>query len=144
MHLAQISPLVLSTTHQQGRLMQQNMHVVQPRRRIYLQCRRPGFNRWVRNIPWRRERLPIPVPLPGEFHRQRSLAGYSPWGHKEWGTTEWITLSLFLLFSFFHFQDLNNVVILLFNLIPLYPPSVSPCFFPCALNDVINAKIWTY
>ena len=25
-----------------------------------------------------------PVFLPGEFHGQRSLAGYSPWGHKEW------------------------------------------------------------
>ena len=24
-----------------------------------------------------------PVFLPGEFHGQRSLAGYSPWGHKE-------------------------------------------------------------
>ena len=21
--------------------------------------------------------------LPGKFHRQRSLAGYSPWGHKD-------------------------------------------------------------
>ena len=26
--------------------------------------------------------------LPGEFHGQRSLAGYSPWGHKESDTTE--------------------------------------------------------
>ena len=34
-------------------------------------------------IPWRRERLPTPVFLPGEPHGQRSLAGYSPWGHKE-------------------------------------------------------------
>ena len=25
--------------------------------------------------------------LPGEFHGQRSLAGYSPWGHKELDTT---------------------------------------------------------
>ena len=25
---------------------------------------------------------PIPVFLPGKFHGQRSLAGYSPWGHK--------------------------------------------------------------
>ena len=25
---------------------------------------------------------------PGEFHGQRSLAGYSPWGHKELVTTE--------------------------------------------------------
>ena len=29
--------------------------------RIRLQCRRPQFNSWVRKIPWRRERLPIPV-----------------------------------------------------------------------------------
>ena len=26
---------------------------------------------------------PTPVFLPGESHGQRSLAGYSPWGHKE-------------------------------------------------------------
>ena len=32
---------------------------------------------------WRRERLPTPVFLPGESHRQWSLVGYSPWGHKE-------------------------------------------------------------
>ena len=39
----------------------------------------PGFGR----LPWRRKWLPTPVFLPGEFHRQRSLVGYSPWGHKE-------------------------------------------------------------
>ena len=38
--------------------------------------------------PWRRERLPTPVFLPGEFHGQRSLAGYSPWVPKELDTTE--------------------------------------------------------
>ena len=27
----------------------------------------------------------------GEFHGQRSLADYSPWGLKELGTTEWLT-----------------------------------------------------
>ena len=27
-------------------------------------------------------------PLAGKFHGQRSLAGYSPWGHKELDTTE--------------------------------------------------------
>ena len=26
--------------------------------------------------------------LPGEFHAQRRLAGYSPWGHKELDMTE--------------------------------------------------------
>ena len=45
-------------------------------------------------IPWRREWLPTPVFLPGEFHRQRSLEGYSPWGHKELDTVEQLTLSL--------------------------------------------------
>ena len=42
-----------------------------------LQCRRPGFNPWVRKIPWRREWLLTPVFFPGESHGQRSLVGYS-------------------------------------------------------------------
>ena len=37
------------------------------------QCGRLGFHPWVRKIPWRREWLPTPVFLPGEFHGQRSL-----------------------------------------------------------------------
>ena len=51
------------------------------------QCRRNKrcqFDPWVRKIPWRRAWQPTPVFLPGEFHGQRSMAGYSPWGHKEW------------------------------------------------------------
>ena len=59
-----------------------------------LQSRRPGFYPWVRKIPWRREWQPTPVFLPGESHGQRSLAGYSPWGHKESDKTERLTLSL--------------------------------------------------
>ena len=42
----------------------------------------------VRKIPWRSKWQCNPVFLPGNFHRQRSLAGYSPWGHKELDTTE--------------------------------------------------------
>ena len=53
-----------------------------------MQCRRPGFNPWVRKIPWRRKWQPTPVPLPGKLHGQRSLVGYSPWGHRESDTTE--------------------------------------------------------
>ena len=44
----------------------------------------PGSGR----SPWRRKRQPTPVFLPGEFHGQRSLQGYSPWGHRELDTTE--------------------------------------------------------
>ena len=39
-------------------------------------------------MPWRREWQPTPVFLLGEFHRQRSLADYRPWGYKEWDTSQ--------------------------------------------------------
>ena len=42
----------------------------------------------IRKILWRRKWQPTPVFLPGESHGQRSLVGYSPWGHKESDTTE--------------------------------------------------------
>ena len=32
--------------------------------------------------------------LPGEFHGQRSLVGYSPWGRKKSDMTEQLTFSL--------------------------------------------------
>ena len=47
--------------------------------------------------PQRREWLPTPIFLPAEFHGQRNLAGYSPWGCKESDTTGQI--SLFHFFS---------------------------------------------
>ena len=47
------------------------------------QCRRPRFVPWVGNIPWRRKWHSTPVDLPGKFHGQRSLAGYTPCGHEE-------------------------------------------------------------
>ena len=43
---------------------------------------RCAFNPWVRKISWSRIWQPTPVFLPGEFHEQRSLVGYSPWGRK--------------------------------------------------------------
>ena len=53
-----------------------------------LQSRRSRLDPWVGKSPWRREWLPTPVFLPGEFHGQRSLVGYSPWGHRDLDTTE--------------------------------------------------------
>ena len=64
---------------------------------ILLQCRRPGFDSGVKRIPWRREWETTSVFLPGELHRQKILAGYSPRGGKQWDTTHQLTLSL--LFS---------------------------------------------
>ena len=39
-------------------------------------------------IPWRKAWQLTPELLPGEFHRQRSLVGYSPLDHKESDTNE--------------------------------------------------------
>ena len=50
---------------------------------VCLECGRPGFDPWVRKIPWRRKWQPTPVFLPGESHGGRSLVGCSPWGCKE-------------------------------------------------------------
>ena len=46
------------------------------------------FKPWVEKMPWRRKWQPTPVFLPGKFHRQRRLTGYSPLGLKESDTTE--------------------------------------------------------
>ena len=40
------------------------------------------FDSWVGKILSRRKWQSTPVFLPGKSHRQRSLSGYSPWGHK--------------------------------------------------------------
>ena len=37
---------------------------------------------------WIKTWQPTPVSLPGKFHGQSSLVGYSPWGHKELDMTE--------------------------------------------------------
>ena len=51
---------------------------------------------WVRSLglipesgdPLGKGMATTPVFLPGEFHGQRSLVGYSPWDHKESDTTK--------------------------------------------------------
>ena len=59
--------------------------------------KRLGFSPWVGKIPWRREWQPTPVFLPGEFHGQRSLVGYSSWGLKELDATERLSTTQMLV-----------------------------------------------
>ena len=47
-----------------------------------------GFNPRVGKISWSRKCQLVPVFLPGKFHGQRSLVGYSPWGCKDLDTAE--------------------------------------------------------
>ena len=46
------------------------------------------FDSWIGKIPWKRKWQPTPVFLPGEFHGQGNLVGYSPLGCKELDNTE--------------------------------------------------------
>ena len=55
----------------QGLLKWQRIHL------LMQEMREMQVNPWVRKIPWRRAWQPTPVFLPGKFHGQRSLAGYS-------------------------------------------------------------------
>ena len=54
------------------------------------QCRRRGFDHWVRKSPWRKKWQLTVIFLPGKSHGQRSLAGYSPWGRQELNMTYWL------------------------------------------------------
>jgi len=94
--------------------------VVKKKKKSSCQCRRHrrhGFDPWVGKISWRRKWQTTPIFLPGEFHRQRGLAEYSPWGCKELDTTEhachilvfliiFQTLSLLYLLGCFVIRDL--------------------------------------
>ena len=54
----------------------------------YRKLMRRRFDPQAGKIPWRKEWQPTPVILNGESHGQRSLEGYSSWGHKEPDMTE--------------------------------------------------------
>ena len=45
-------------------------------------CKRCGFDLWIRKLPWSKKWQPTVVFLPGKFHGQSRLVGYSPWGHR--------------------------------------------------------------
>ena len=64
------------------------------------QCRRHkrfGFDPWVQKTPQSRKLEPVPIFLPGKFHGQRILVGYSSWGHKESDMTEQLSTQTYHL-----------------------------------------------
>ena len=78
------------------------------------------FDSWVRKIPWRRARQPTPAFLPGESHRQTSLAGYRSIESQSSNTTEG------LLYIFFFFNGRISI--------PSESPSGTLCSGECALK----------
>ena len=67
------------------------------------------FDPYVRKIPWRRKWQPTLKFLPGKFHRQRSLEGYSPWGCKESDMTEYAHILAIIIFPLLTRQFLIKV-----------------------------------
>ena len=49
----------------------------------------------------REEKISTLVFLPGEFHGQKSLVGYSPWGYKE---LDWVTSFYFDIFAYLFYN----------------------------------------
>ena len=76
----------------------------------------------IRKMPWRREWLTTPVFLPGKFHEQRSLTGYSPWVHKESDMTEatWCAQSFNSFRRYEYLKDFWYILIKCFpeNIVP--------------------------
>ena len=91
-------------------------------------CKRRCFDLRVGKIPQRRAWQSTPVFLPGESYGQRSLAGYSPWGHKELDTTERLTRKWFCILivvvvirvctwiiTHIHHTNVNFLVLILYD-----------------------------
>ena len=106
-----------------------------------------GFYLWVRKIPWRRKWQPTPVFLPGKSHGQRSLAGYSPWGHKESDTTKRLSNRGSLAVRqgpVFSSQVSLTQVLLLTSVVPGAWNSSLKSFSPtsCQLPISISTAVW--
>ena len=100
---------------------------------------------WVQSLgwehPWRRKWLRTPVFFPGEFHGQRSPAGYSLWSYKESDVTEWLTLSLFMLI--YWPIDLVGRYFWLFNFLEAFVYNWYYFFLKC-LVEVTSEVIWAW
>ena len=60
-------------------------------------CRSLVLSLFTGTIPWGRKWQPTPVFSPGKCHEQRSLVGYSLWGHKESDPTQQLSMHTHLL-----------------------------------------------
>ena len=106
--------------------------------RACLQCGRPGFNSWVRKIPWKWKWQPTPVFLPGISYGKRSLAGCSLWGCQESDTTEQLQSHMNFLNFFFDSIGflLESLGLSLQNIISYMRIDSFTCSFPIWMTCV--------
>ena len=84
----------------------------------------------------------MPVFLPGESHGQRSLAGYSPWGHKESDTTEQLH---FLYYTVKGFSIVNKAEVDIFLELPCFfddPTDVGNFISDSSAFSKTSLNIW--
>ena len=127
------------------------------------ETKRHGFDPWVGKMPWRRKWQSTLVVLPGDSHRQRSLAGYCPKGRQESDTTEQLRTARHLLYTqckqsgsplfqltwpavlttpAFHLSLLSSCHHLLRVSVLTLPPPLPP--FPPALLSSLEAAVRHY
>ena len=99
-------------------------------------CRRWGFHPWVRKIPLRRKWQSTPVFLPGKFHGQRSLKGYSPQVHKESDTTERARAHTLFCMHLFYMLIFCSSVLYVYRM-----PQKLLCFLSFLNDSVLSLNI---
>ena len=95
-------------------------------------------------IPWRREWQPTLVFLPGEFHGQRSLVGYSLWVCKESDTTEQLLHFLLhcrhILYHLSHQGSYSSTSFVYLSItICSISPNMSLCFYS-QLSPILRSQ----
>ena len=86
---------------------------------------------------WRRKWLPTLVFLPGKFHGQRSLVGYSPWGYKELDTIAHTHI-------IHNSQNLKTIHIFIHSRMDkLWHPHTTGCYREMRMNYLqLHGRIW--
>jgi len=113
------------------------------------QCRRHKrcrFSTWVRKISCSRKWQPTPVYLSGESHGQRSLAGYSLWGHKELDKTEQLITHTYrrIIASYYNIgTKVNFLPWVLYFLFDVLTGCCFPFFIKTLLHTISLLKDWT-
>ena len=101
------------------------------------QCRRHRrceFDTWMGKSHWKREWQHTPVFLPGKFHGERSLAGYSSEGHKE---LTWLSRH-----AISDLRLLKSCLVIVTLYIPQSQQSHWPINVFAYLSHLINSEIW--
>jgi len=100
--------------------------------------KRRGFDPWVGQMPWSRKWQPNLAFLPGESHEERSLVGYSPWGHKESNLTEHAHRGRYKLFGI---DRLEDVLYNMGNITNICNNCKKKLIFKNCINFLRNKKI---